>query len=202
MMPSISKLASLSQRYTNHSLRATSVTLLDQGGHEARHIMKVSGHTSETSIKNYAHHVGERDRRAMSATLTTALQATAAPSAPQQMQVMPYMPRTASSTSATVTPLSPPVAWQPEQPEVEEGSAKAPEGMDFLDLSSSQVERLLGLGDSSVSPPLPPGGAVATCAPKSPLLMYSSHSVTRSSVTRPCPQYMNCTFNISGNMNV
>ena len=38
-MKAISKQAKLSREYTNHSIRATSVTILDQCGFEARHIM-------------------------------------------------------------------------------------------------------------------------------------------------------------------
>ena len=35
------------------SIRATAVTILDKCGYEARHIMAVSGHKSETSIRSY-----------------------------------------------------------------------------------------------------------------------------------------------------
>ena len=38
----------------NHCIRATSVTILDDCGIEARHIMTVSGHRSESSIRSYA----------------------------------------------------------------------------------------------------------------------------------------------------
>ena len=43
-MKEISTEAKLSHIYTNHSIRATSITLLDKAGFEARHIMTVSGH--------------------------------------------------------------------------------------------------------------------------------------------------------------
>ena len=43
----------LSKDYTNHSIRATAVTILDKCGYEARHIMAVSGHKSESSIRSY-----------------------------------------------------------------------------------------------------------------------------------------------------
>ena len=39
--------------YTNHSIRATAVTILDKCGYEARHIMAVSSHKSESSIRSY-----------------------------------------------------------------------------------------------------------------------------------------------------
>lgn len=44
MMSTISKRADLSTIYTNHSIRTTSVTIMDEAGFEARHIMRVSGH--------------------------------------------------------------------------------------------------------------------------------------------------------------
>lgn len=53
-MKQISKTAGLSQSYTNHSIRATVITELDNIGFEARHIMAVSGHRSEASIRSYA----------------------------------------------------------------------------------------------------------------------------------------------------
>ena len=54
MMKGISKEANLSFNYTNHCIRATSVSVLDDAGLEARHIMAVSGHKSESSIRTYA----------------------------------------------------------------------------------------------------------------------------------------------------
>ena len=42
-----------SRIYTNHSIRATAVTIVDKCGYEARHIMAVSGHKSESSMRSY-----------------------------------------------------------------------------------------------------------------------------------------------------
>ena len=53
-MKSISIDAELSLLYTNHCIRATSVTILDERGFEARHIMSLSGHRSESSIRSYS----------------------------------------------------------------------------------------------------------------------------------------------------
>ena len=50
----ISHQAELSKIYTNHSIRATTITILDRSGFEARHIMSVSGHRNESSIKTYS----------------------------------------------------------------------------------------------------------------------------------------------------
>ena len=53
-MKNLSNAAKLSTTYTNHCIRASTVTELDTQGFEARHIMAVSGHKSENSIKNYS----------------------------------------------------------------------------------------------------------------------------------------------------
>ena len=53
-MKTISREAKLSKCYTNHSIRATAVTILERSGFEARHIMAVSGYKNEASIRNLA----------------------------------------------------------------------------------------------------------------------------------------------------
>jgi len=51
MMSKISKAADLSKTYTNHSIRAICITVLNDSGFEGRHIVTISGHRSEESIK-------------------------------------------------------------------------------------------------------------------------------------------------------
>lgn len=53
MMKEISLAAKLSQIYTNHSVRSTSVTLLDRAGVPVHRIMQVSGHRNESSVRVY-----------------------------------------------------------------------------------------------------------------------------------------------------
>ena len=53
-MKRLSAHAKLSMLYTNHSIRSTCITMLDAAGFEARHIMAISGHRSEASIRSYA----------------------------------------------------------------------------------------------------------------------------------------------------
>jgi len=70
MMPDISRVAGLSQRYTNHYIRATSIQTLDRAGFEARHITRITGHKSESSIKRYSKRLSENTKRLMSNTLS------------------------------------------------------------------------------------------------------------------------------------
>ena len=54
MMKNISEAASLLHRpYTNHSLRATAITLWSNAGIPNRHIMAISGHRNEQSLAHY-----------------------------------------------------------------------------------------------------------------------------------------------------
>ncbi|KAJ8044890.1 hypothetical protein HOLleu_07776 [Holothuria leucospilota] len=53
-MRKISEKAGCSQKYTNHSFRATTCTVLDEAGIPSRHIMSVTGHRSESSLKHYS----------------------------------------------------------------------------------------------------------------------------------------------------
>lgn len=73
MMSEISKLGKLSRVYTNHCVRATSITALDNGGIEARHIMRASGHKSESSIRSYACRLSESKKREISTCLSNTL---------------------------------------------------------------------------------------------------------------------------------
>ena len=67
-MKTISEDAGLSQTYTNHCIRATCITNLDNSGKEARHIMALTGHKSADSIRSYARtSIGQK--RAMSKVL-------------------------------------------------------------------------------------------------------------------------------------
>ena len=62
----ISKELELSQKYTNHCIRATAMSLLDECNFEARHIMRVSGHKSESSIRSYSRSLSEVKQKELS----------------------------------------------------------------------------------------------------------------------------------------
>ena len=53
MMKEIFLGAGLSQTYTNHSVRATAITLWSNANVPSRHIMSISGHANEQSISSY-----------------------------------------------------------------------------------------------------------------------------------------------------
>ena len=53
----------LSQRYTNHWVQVTSIQLLDDENVPGRHIVRISGHKSEASIKTYARKLSSARKR-------------------------------------------------------------------------------------------------------------------------------------------
>ena len=69
-MKNIKREAKLFKCYTTHSIRATALTILDKSGFEARHIMAVSGHKNEASIRSYSK-TDICTKKKMSETLTT-----------------------------------------------------------------------------------------------------------------------------------
>ncbi|CAH3033946.1 unnamed protein product, partial [Pocillopora meandrina] len=73
MMKEISKLASLSRIYTNHSVRATAITLWSDAQVPSRHIMATSGHRSEASLKSYNTRPSSEQLRACSDILSGAM---------------------------------------------------------------------------------------------------------------------------------
>ena len=72
MMGQISKEFSLSKTYTNHSLHATTVHVLDATQFPGRH-MTVTGHTSETSLKTYTGYTTDKTKQMMSDTISEAV---------------------------------------------------------------------------------------------------------------------------------
>ena len=61
--------------YTNHSIRSTVITNLDRAGFKARHIIAVTGHKSETTIKQYTRKCPEGKKREMCEALGNKLMA-------------------------------------------------------------------------------------------------------------------------------
>ena len=74
-MNKIAEKAGCVTKYTNHSLRATTVTSLNDAGFESRDIMTVTGHKAESSLKHYAKTSASR-KREMSANIAKGLEET------------------------------------------------------------------------------------------------------------------------------
>ena len=73
MMKDISSAAGLSRIYTNHSVRATAITLWANAGLTNREIMAISGHRNESSLQNYHNMPSVQQLRKCSNVLTVAL---------------------------------------------------------------------------------------------------------------------------------
>ena len=65
MMSDICEKAGIAKQYTNHSLHATAVHILDEAEFAGRHmyIMSITGHKSESSLKTYTGYTSERALR-------------------------------------------------------------------------------------------------------------------------------------------
>ena len=99
MMKDLSKLASLSKIYTNHSVRATAITLWSDAQVPSRHIMAISGHRSEASLRNYNARPSSEQLRACSDILSGALNGR-----PQESQHPSF---TDAVTSSNLLPMNP-----------------------------------------------------------------------------------------------
>ena len=71
-MSSISKELRPSQKYTNHYIRNLGMSLLDECNFEACHIVHVSGHKSENSIRSYSRCLSEVKQEEISDALSSA----------------------------------------------------------------------------------------------------------------------------------
>ena len=72
-MSRLSKKAGLSKIYTNHCVRATCISILDNEGFENRDICQVSGHSNESSLASYTGRVSEDRKQQMSDALLKAI---------------------------------------------------------------------------------------------------------------------------------
>ena len=74
MKISLCKSITLDGNYTNHSIRATVITELDEAGFEGRHIIQLSSHKNEATIKQYSKKCPENKCKEMFDSLSSALQ--------------------------------------------------------------------------------------------------------------------------------
>ena len=73
MLPRMSIKYGLSQRYTNHSLRVTSLQILEDCQVNARHVIRVSGHKQTDSLEHYARRLSASRKRHISKALASTL---------------------------------------------------------------------------------------------------------------------------------
>ncbi|XP_031561324.1 uncharacterized protein LOC116297270 [Actinia tenebrosa] len=73
MMKDLSRAANLSQIYTNHCVRATAITLWSNAGLSNRHIMSLSGHRNENSLRSYNARPSSQQLQLCSNVLSSAL---------------------------------------------------------------------------------------------------------------------------------
>jgi hypothetical protein len=66
LMKQISKVGGLSREYTNHCLRKTCVTALDEAGYEAKDIMAMTGHKHVSSLEPYLSITSMSKKKSMS----------------------------------------------------------------------------------------------------------------------------------------
>ena len=93
--------------YSNHSIRATVITSLNESGYEARHIIAITGHKSETTVKQYAKKCPEKKKREMSECLAVKLDTKKAKLEGKVDKIVNMPFRVHSKTAATmVTPLT------------------------------------------------------------------------------------------------
>ncbi|XP_070189495.1 uncharacterized protein [Littorina saxatilis] len=71
-MSDLSEKCDLSERYTNHSIRTSTITMLARTNFPAGHIMTVSGHKSVSSLAQYQR-VSNRDKGHMAHCLSAAI---------------------------------------------------------------------------------------------------------------------------------
>ncbi|XP_062607914.1 uncharacterized protein LOC134269726 [Saccostrea cucullata] len=87
--------AGINVLYTNHSCRATTVSVLDSANIPSRHIMSVTGHKAESSLKTYSGKTNENTKKVMSQIISGKIsgrKATETVTSPSPMQDYSLLP--------------------------------------------------------------------------------------------------------------
>ena len=99
MMSVISKKYNLSEIYTNHCMRVTSMQTMERNDMEGRDIIRVTGHKSEKSINQYARTLSTTKKRKISHAFTSTLSGGPSSSTetlskpPKSVETVPEIPR-------------------------------------------------------------------------------------------------------------
>jgi hypothetical protein len=197
-MKRISAAAKLSMMYTNHSVRATHISTLDDAGYEARHIMRMSGHKSEASIRSYSHRLSDRKKRCIANTLAASVGVAIPESGPSNdpqpllqpqhvrplapPQPQPVRPLAPQNVLQPVGPLAPQNVLQPVGPLVQQ---LAPPN-----LPDNSWQNVLDVSDFELL-----NAAVAVSTSNSLGMNFENRNAINF-----CPTLNNCnvTFNFSG----
>ena len=91
-MGDISRNARCSKPYTAHCLRATAIQGMSDAGYELRHIMYMSGHRNESSVRSYNRGCSEMQKKSISATLSSLSSGNATAVVPLTAQPAPPPP--------------------------------------------------------------------------------------------------------------
>ena len=96
-MADICKSSKLSKSYTPHCLGATAIQAMNDRGFSSRHIMFMSGHRCEASLKSYSRNPSAQQKKALSSTLSKVIK-------PDSAQKSVDIPQ--STTSLYTPPIS------------------------------------------------------------------------------------------------
>ena len=102
----MSSRAGIQPHLTNHSLRATSVTVLSDNNCETRHIKSVTGHKSDTSIESYNDRSSLDQQKKMSEGLSSFLHGREATSADKENTAERQLTTSSSTTAIQEYPAS------------------------------------------------------------------------------------------------
>ena len=94
----------LSREYTNHSIRSTVINNLDAAGFEARHIIQISSHKSESTIKEYAPKCPDSKKKEMFESLSNAMLPKKTPNTTTNKQTKPTCTAVSAINSCDTTP--------------------------------------------------------------------------------------------------
>ena len=96
-MADMCKSSKLCKSYTPHCLRATVIQMMNNRGFSSRHIMFMSGHRCETSLKPYSRNSSAQQKKALSSTISKVIK-------PDSAQKSVDLPQ--STTSLYTPPIS------------------------------------------------------------------------------------------------
>ena len=140
MMRDISAAAKLSQTYTNHSIRATAIRVLNNAGTSDRIICSLSGHRNVNSIMSYCRDASEQQKREMSNALSSSCHrhpaphtVSAPPSSPSATSQHPQHPVNQHPTQPTT------LVHQPRQPPMTGNVVRRQSGSTATETSATAI---------------------------------------------------------------